>query len=176
MSISVSLIAAVAENGVIGNAKSGHHYSLPWDIKSEFQYFRKTTTGKPIIFGRKTLESLGGKPLPKRLNIIVTRDTSYTLDGAVVAHSVDDAIRLAKDAAAKDGIDEIFVGGGAEIYKLALPSADRLYLTEIHLKPEGDTVFPPFARDEWNEVKREFHKAKEGESADYTITVLERKL
>ena len=175
MSIKVSLIAAIAENGVIGNAKGGNHYSLPWEIKSEFQYFRKTTIGKPLVFGRKTLETFG-KPLPGRQNIIVTRDRDYKVEGALVAHTVEDAITAAKESAAKTGLDEIFVGGGAEIYRAALPFADRLYLTEVHLKPEGDTLFPPFDRACFTEVKREFHQKKEGESADYTITVLERKL
>jgi dihydrofolate reductase len=169
MTVKVSLIAAVAENGVMGKGDW-----LPWEIKSEFQYFKKTTLGHPIIFGRKTLETLGG-PLPKRENIVVTRDPNYTTEGAVVKHTLEAAITHAKATAERDGVEQVFVGGGAEIYALALPHADRLYLTEIHLKPDGDTVFPPFDRGEWNEVKREFHKAKEGESADYTITVLERK-
>ncbi len=169
MTVKVALIAAVAENGVMGKGDW-----LPWEIKSEFQYFKKTTLGHPIIFGRKTLETLGG-PLPKRENIVVTRDPDYTAEGAVVKHTLEAAITHAKATAARDGVEQVFVGGGAEIYALALPHADRLYLTEIHLKPDGDTVFPPFDRSEWDEVKREFHKAKEGESADYTITVLERK-
>ncbi|MDI1228747.1 MAG: dihydrofolate reductase [bacterium] len=169
MTVKVALIAAVAENGVMGKGDW-----LPWEIKSEFQYFKKTTLGHPIIFGRKTLETLGG-PLPKRENIVVTRDQNYTAEGAVVKHTLEAAITHGKATAERDGMEQVFVGGGAEIYALALPHADRLYLTEIHLKPEGDTVFPPFDRSEWDEVKREFHKAKEGESADYTITVLERK-
>lgn len=169
MTVKVALIAAVAENGVMGKGDW-----LPWEIKSEFQYFKKTTLGHPIIFGRKTLETLGG-PLPKRENIVVTRDTNYKTEGAVVKHTLEAAITHAKTTAERDGVEQVFVGGGAEIYALALPTADRLYLTEIHLKPEGDTVFPAFDRSEWHEVKREFHKAKEGESADYTITVLERK-
>ncbi len=169
MTVKVSLIAAVAENGVMGKGDW-----LPWEIKSEFQYFKKTTLGHPIIFGRKTLETLGG-PLPKRENIVVTRDPNYTTEGAVVKHTLEAAITHAKSTAERDGVEQVFVGGGAEIYALALPHADRLYLTEIHLKPDGDTVFPPFDRSQWVEVKREFHKAKEGESADYTITVLERK-
>lgn len=169
MTVKVSLIAAVAENGVMGKGDW-----LPWEIKSEFQYFKKTTLGHPIIFGRKTLETLGG-PLPKRENIVVTRDPNYTTEGAVVKHTLEAAITHAKSTAERDGVEQVFVGGGAEIYALALPHADRLYLTEIHLKPDGDTVFPAFDRSQWVEVKREFHKAKEGESADYTITVLERK-
>jgi dihydrofolate reductase len=169
MTAKVSLIAAVAENGVIG--KGGQ---LPWHIKSEFRYFRDTTIGKPIVMGRRSFESLG-KPLPKRANIIVTRDPEFKVEGAIVTHSLEDGIRIAQDIAQKDGVDEIFIGGGSEIYRLSLPGADRLYLTEVHMTPEGDTLFPAFDRSEWQEVKREFHKAGDGETADYTITVLERK-
>ena len=168
--VKVSLIAAVAENGVIG--KDG---KLPWHIRSEFQYFRNTTVGRPIVMGRKSFESLG-KPLPKRANIIVTRDKGFAVEGAIVTHSLEEGINIARGIAEKDGVDELFIGGGSEIYRLSLPGADRLYLTEVHMKPQGDTLFPAFDREEWQEVKREFHKAKEGETADYTITVLERKL
>jgi dihydrofolate reductase len=164
------LIAAVAENGVIGR-----NNQLPWHIKSEFQYFKTTTLGHPIVMGRRSFESLG-KPLPKRANIIVTRDTSFSAKGVIVAHSVEEGVSIAKDIAAKENVGEVFIGGGADIYRLSLPHADRLYLTEIHLKPEGDTRFPAFDRNDWKEVKREFHPKQEGETADYTITVLERKL
>jgi dihydrofolate reductase len=170
MTIKVSLIAAVADNGVIGK-----NNELPWRIKSEFQYFKNTTVGHPIVMGRRSFESLG-KPLPKRANIVVTRDKNFKAEGVIVAHSLEDGLRIAKDIAAKDNVDQVFIGGGADIYRLSLPGADRLYLTEVHLKPEGDTLFPTFDRTAWTEVKREFHPAKEGETADYTITVLERKL
>lgn len=173
MSVTISLIAAVGENGVMGKSGAANH-SLPWDIKSEFKYFRDTTMGKPIIWGRRTIEALG-KPLPGRLNIIVTRDAGYQMEGAIVLHTLDAAIKAATEAAEDAQIDEIFIGGGAEIYKQALPSCDRLYLTEVHMKPEGDTVFPDFDRSAFEEVKREFHAKKPGESADYTITVLERR-
>jgi dihydrofolate reductase len=162
----ISLIAAVAENGVIGN--KGH---LPWHIKSEFQYFKDMTVRKPVIMGRKTFDGLPGGPLKDRPNIVITRDPSYTHLSATVTTSLERALEIAR----KYGGDEIMIAGGAEIYKLAMPMADRLYLTEIHLKPEGDTKFPAFDRKGWVETKREFHKAQPGESADYTITVLDRK-
>lgn len=165
----ISLIAAVAENGVIGQGNK-----LPWHIKSEWQYFVRMTKHKPIIMGRKTFESLGA-PLKERANIIVTRDANYKRAGIIVTTSLEKAIEISRKIAAETGQDEIMVGGGAEIYRLALPMADRLYLTEIHLRPEGDTQFPPFDRNEWLEIKREFHKAQAGETADYTIMVLERK-
>lgn len=170
MTIKVSLIAAVAENGVIGKDNQ-----LPWHIKSEFQYFKNTTLGHPIVMGRRSFESLG-KPLPKRANIVVTRDKTFAAQGVIVAHSLEEGIKIAKDIAAKDKVEEVFIGGGADIYRLSLPGADRLYLTEVHLKPEGDTRFPDFDRGDWKEVKREYHPAAEGETAAYTITVLERKL
>jgi len=165
----ISMIAAVAENGIIGKDNK-----LPWEIKSEWQYFVRMTKHKPIIMGRLTFESLGS-PLKERPNIIVTRDVSYRREGIIVTTTLEKALEVAKKIAAETGQDEIMIGGGAEIYKLALPLADRLYLTEVHLKPEGDTTFPDFNRNEWVETKREFHKALPGETADYTITVLERK-
>jgi dihydrofolate reductase len=164
----ISLIAAVAENGVIGRAGG-----MPWHIKSELQYFKTTTKGRPIVMGRKSLEALG-KPLPGRANIIISRNPDYRPEGCFAATTIDDGLATARQLAARDGVDEIFIGGGAEIYRQTLPLADRLYLTEIHLTPEGDTLFPAFDRSAWREVKREFHAAKDGESADYTITVLER--
>ncbi len=164
----ISLIAAIAQNGIIGRENE-----LPWRIKSELQYFRRTTTGKPIVMGRKSFESLG-KPLLDRTNIVISRNPDYRVEGCVTVASLDEGLGEARDVAARDGVDEIFIGGGAEIYRQTLPLADRLYLTEVHLKPEGDTTFPAFDRSAWREVKREFHAAKDGESADYTITVLER--
>ncbi|MDP2205217.1 MAG: dihydrofolate reductase [Alphaproteobacteria bacterium] len=164
----ISLIAAVAENGVIGKGNE-----LPWRIKSEMQYFKRTTSGKPVVMGRKSFESLG-KPLTDRTNIIISRNPEYRIEGCVTVTSLDEGLAAAQEVAARDGVDEIFIGGGADIYRQTLPLADRLYLTDVHLTPEGDTLFPAFDRAGWREVKREFHAAKDGESADYTITVLER--
>ncbi len=165
----ISLIAAAAENGVIGI-----NNTLPWHIKSEFAYFVRMTKHKPVIMGRKTFESING-PLKNRTNIIVTRDTSYKKEGATVVHTLEDALARARTVAAETGADEIMIGGGADIYKQSLPYADRLYLTEIHAQPEGDAHFPAFDRADWTETKSEFHKAAEGESADYTIRVFDRK-
>lgn len=167
--IKIALIAAIADNGVIGR-----NTALPWHIKSEFQYFRNTTLGHPIVMGRKSFEALG-KPLPKRANIIVTRDQAFSAPGTLVAHSLEDGIALGREIALKDGVGQVFIGGGADIYRSTLDIADRLYVTEVHMAPEGDTRFPPFDRSQWIETKREFHNAQPGEDADYTITVLERK-
>jgi len=163
----ISIIAAVAENGIIGN-----NNNLPWHIKSEWQYFIKMTKNKPIIMGRKTFESLG-KPLKDRSNIIVTRDKSYKGDGIIVTHTIENALNIAKKIARDTKQDEIMIGGGAEIYKLALPLSDRLYLTTIHLNPQGDTKFPKINKEEWLEVKSEFHQALSGETSDYTIKVFD---
>ncbi len=162
-------IAAMAENRVIGMDNK-----LPWHIKSEWDYFVRMTKFKPIIMGRKTFESLG-KPLKDRANIIITRDASYKRDGIIVTTSLDKALEIAKKIADETKQEEIMIGGGEEIYRLTLPITDRLYLTEVHLKPEGDAFFPEFDKSEWVETRREFHKAQAGESADYTVTVLERK-
>lgn len=169
----ISAIVAVADNGVMGRSGGGH-MGLPWRIRSEFAYFKKTTMGHPLIHGRKSFDAMG-KALPGRTNIVITRDAAYAREGVIVVHTLQDAIEKAKAVAAKDGKDEIFICGGAEIYRQALPLTQKLYFTEVHLNPEGDIRFPAFDRTEWTEIKREFHKAQEGEDGDYTITVLERK-
>ncbi len=165
----ISLIAAAAENGVIGKDNK-----LPWSIKSEFAYFVRMTKYKPVIMGRKTFESLH-EPLKDRANIVITRDASYARPGIIVATTLEKALDTAKTIAAETKVDEVMVIGGAEIYKLAMPLADRLYLTEVHMLPEGDATFPAFNRKEWLETKNEFHKAQPGESADYTIRIYDRK-
>lgn len=170
--IHVASIVAVADNGVIG--KTGAHLGMPWHIPSEFAYFKKTTLGHPVIHGRKSFAALGNKPLPKRPNIVVTRDKSFTGHGFDVAHTIEEAIDIARLRAAGLNVDTVFVCGGAEIYRQAMDLIDRLYYTEIHMQPEGDVTFPDFNRSEWREIRREFHKAQDGESADYSITVLER--
>lgn len=164
----ISLIAAVAENGVIGS-----NGDIPWRIKSDFRYFKEMTTGKPVIMGRKTFEGLPGGPLKNRPNIVISRDPAYSPNGGTAARSFEEAIDLAR--ATNTGSDEIMIAGGAEIYRLALPMADRLYINKIHVRPEGDTFFPPFDRDDWIETRKEHHAAGPDETADYTITILVRK-
>jgi dihydrofolate reductase len=166
----ICLIAAIADNGVIGRDNK-----MTWHIESELHYFMEMTRHKPIIMGRKTFDDLGA-PLKDRPNIIVTRDASYTHPEIFVTDNLEKALTLAKDIAAKTHAEEIMIGGGAEIYKQTLPLADRLYLTEVHFRPEGNVIFPTFNKNAWRETSRIFHKAKKGETADYTITVLERKM
>lgn len=165
----VAAIVAVADNGVIGRDND-----MAWHIPSEFAHFRRMTLGRPVIMGRKSFAALG-KPLPKRANIIVTRDKSWTAEGVTVCHSVEEAIDAGIIAAQKAGVDTVFITGGAEIYAQAMPWTEMLYYTEVHLTPEGQTRFPAFDRNEFNEVAREFHPRQPGDEADYTITVLQRK-
>jgi dihydrofolate reductase len=146
----VSLIAALSRNGVIGR-----NNQLPWRIPEDLRRFRQLTTGHPVLMGRKTYESivrtLGG-PLPGRENIVLTRSLHYQAPGCRVAHSVQAALDQAHEAA---GAEEVFVIGGAELYRLLLPVAQHLYLTEIHAEFEGDAWFPPFSAREWRETSRE---------------------
>lgn len=139
----VSLIAAASLNGVIGREQK-----LPWDLPEDLKYFKERTYGAPVIMGRKTFDSIR-RPLPGRKNIIVTRRTDLIIPGAWLAQTLEQAMREAGD------VPEVFILGGGEIYRLALPFADRIYLTEIDLKIEGDTTFPDFSREDFKETKRE---------------------
>jgi len=159
----ISLIVAMDENRVIG-----YKNKLPWNLPSELNYFRETTKAKPVIMGRKTHESIG-RPMPERLNIIITRDKNYKTNNCVVVHSREDAVKAAK------GSDEIMVIGGAEIYKMFLSIADRLYVTKVHGKFKGDTYFPEFNENEWVKIKEKFVQKDNENKYSYTIMVLERK-
>lgn len=143
----LAIIAACDKNRVIG-----HGGSLPWDIPADMQYFREMTRGKPVIMGRKTHESIG-RALPKRLNIVVTRQSDYQpAEGCTVALSLEEAIQLGKQAAAETGADEIMLIGGGQLYRQALPLAERIYLTQVEAEFPGDTYFPELAPDEWQLV------------------------
>ncbi|MBT6032845.1 MAG: type 3 dihydrofolate reductase [Kordiimonadaceae bacterium] len=166
--IKTSLIVAATENGVIGKDND-----MPWKISSDLQYFKKITMNKPIIMGRKTFQSIG-KPLPGRVNIVITRDTNFVVDGVITAHSVDMALDVAKGMAGSKGLKEIMVIGGAQIYALCLPQADRLYLTRIHAEIEGDAYFPELDAKDWLEYSSDRHKAGEKDSHDYSFIVLDR--
>lgn len=165
----LALIAALAENRVIGTRNA-----LPWRVKNDFRRFRALTMGKPLIMGRKTFESIG-KPLDGRDNIVLTRKASATIDGAIVAGSLEEALSLAADRAAARGVDEIFVIGGGELFKEALPLAERLYLTHIEAVPEGDAYFPDVSPEDWMETAREPIAASEGDTARAVHAVYERR-
>lgn len=140
----VVMVAAVADNGVIGLDGD-----IPWSLPEDLKHFRATTKGNSVVMGRRTYESIG-HPLPFRSNIVVTRQTDWAADGVLVAHSVADAIAMAADF---EG--DVMVIGGAQVYEAAMPFADVQVLTEVHLTPEGDTHYPDFDRAEWTETKRE---------------------
>jgi dihydrofolate reductase len=150
----LTLIAAVARDGVIGL-----NNTLPWRLPEDFRRFKALTLGHPVVMGRKTWDSLG-RPLPGRENIVITRDPARILPGASAVASLAQAIELAAQSAA--GADEIFVIGGAEIYRLALPLAQRLQLTEIDANFAGDAHFPTIDRTLWHETTRETHHADAG--------------
>jgi dihydrofolate reductase len=145
----VTFVVAVAENGVIG--RDGQ---LPWRMPTDLKRFRKLTIGKPVVMGRKTYESLR-KPLDGRDNIVVTRQKDFAAPGIHVASSVEDALALARKLGNARNADEIAVIGGAEIFRAALPFADRIYLTIVKARPEGDTVLEPFDPAQWRETLRE---------------------
>ena len=166
----ISLIAAVAQNDVIGCTNAEGKPDMPWHLPDDFAYFKRKTSHHPIIMGRKSLDALG-KPLPNRTNIVLTRNKDSEADGVKVMHTLDAAIDVAKAI----NPNEIFVIGGAEIYKMALPVATTLYLTEIHKAYEGDARFPTFDRADWQEVSRVPHAADERHEVGFDFVTYERK-
>lgn len=163
------MIVAAAQNRVIGRENA-----LPWYLPNDLKYFKQTTLGKPIIMGRKTYESIG-KPLPGRTNIVITRQEDYQPEGVKVVHSVEEARDLAENVCLIDGQTEAMIMGGAEIYTLALPHADRLYLTEVHADVEGDAYFPEYDKSEWQEVSRENFSAEGANPYDYSFVVYDKR-
>jgi dihydrofolate reductase len=158
----ISIIVAAAENGVIGREGD-----LPWHISTDLRRFKRTTLGHAVVMGRRTWESLGGKPLPGRVNIVMTRDRDYRAEGALVVHDLEAALAACPEA------EELFIAGGGEIYPLALPLAHRVYLTRVHLEPEGDTRFP--ALDEgWRLAWEEAHEAESEGGPAFTFQIWER--
>jgi dihydrofolate reductase len=158
----VSVIAAVADNNAIGLDNG-----LPWHLPEDLKHFRSLTMGHHIIMGRKTYESLG-RLLPGRTTVIVTRQTDYCIEGALVATSLEEAVSLCGND------DEVFVIGGAELYKLALPAADKLYLTEVNGEFAADTFFPEYDKAAWREVARERLVSESGLA--FSFVVYERQL
>lgn len=156
----IALIVAVAKNGVIGAGGA-----LPWRIPGDMKWFRARTMGHHVVMGRKTWASLG-KPLVGRTNLVLSRDPALVVSGATIVRSLDEAIAIAEAA----GEAELFVIGGGELYRDALPRADRIDLTEVDAAPEGDTFFPAIDRAVWRERSSEAH---DGDPA-YRFVVLER--
>ncbi len=159
----LALIAAVARNGVIGRGGD-----LPWRIPADLRFFKATTMGKPMIMGRRTFESIG-KALPGRTSIVVTRQADFAAEDVEVAGDLAQALKIAADL----GAEEAMVIGGGEIYAAALPRADRIYLTEVHIDAEGDVHFPPLDPAQWRELSRDDHPA-EGDTPAFSFVILER--
>lgn len=159
----VTLIVAVAEHGVIGQGNA-----LPWHLPGDLQRFKALTLGKPIIMGRKTFDSIG-RPLPGRSNIVISRQPELRLPGCVVVASLPAALTAAGTA------DEVMIIGGAEIYRQALPLAQRIYLTRVHAAIPGDAVFPALDAAQWRELVREDYSADERHAYAYSFVTLERR-
>jgi dihydrofolate reductase len=167
----IVLIAAVAENGVIGADGA-----IPWRLKSDMRRFKAMTLDKPVVMGRKTFESFPRRPLPGRSNIVITRDPDYRAAGAVVTTSMAAARAVATGDALRRFATEIAVIGGAEIYAQWLEFVDRLEITEVHARPDGDTSFMAIDPAAWQEVARRRHSAGPDDSADYSyVTYIRRK-
>lgn len=158
----ITIIVAAAENNAIGKDND-----LLWHLPNDLKFFKQKTSGRSLIMGRKTFESLDG-PLPKRRNLIVTRQSNYQASGAEVVHSLPEALALCA------GEEEVFIGGGAEIYKQALPFVDRIYLTRVHTHIQGDSYFVDLDEQEWNLVSTERHSADDRHAFAYTFMLYER--
>jgi dihydrofolate reductase len=158
----ITLIVAAADNGVIGRDNA-----LPWHLPDDLKRFKRLTWGKPVVMGRKTFESIG-KPLPGRLNIVVTRDANYRRDGVTVVHGVEEAVRAAGEAT------ELMVIGGAELFRLFLPRATRVHLTRVHADVAGDAMWPALD-DTWAIVESETHAADERHASSMTFEVWEKR-
>lgn len=165
MSVETVLIAAVADNNVIGNGPD-----IPWHLPSDFAHFKSTTLGKPLIMGRKTFESIG-RPLPGRTNIIVSRQKGYQPDGVIVVDSLEAAILHAKTIAQADGEGAVMVAGGADIYRQAMEVADKLIISHVALSPEGDALFPEVDPVVWQLAEELPVTPSEKDSATYSIQV-----
>ena len=160
----ISLIVAVADNGVIGSQGQ-----LPWRLPADLQHFKKLTLGHPVIMGRRTFDSIG-RPLPQRTNIVVTRQTNWTAPGTETAASVAAAV-----ARATELDTQVCIIGGGEIYREALPMANEVYLTEVHTMVEGDAFFPTLSPNEWREEARERHEADERHAFAFSFVTLRRR-
>ncbi|WP_375649612.1 dihydrofolate reductase [Bartonella sp. OT172YNZD] len=169
MTISICLIAAVAENGVIGREGA-----MPWHLSTDLRRFKALTLGRPIIMGRKTWDSLG-RPLPGRTNIVITRDCTFVAEGAVVAHSLSQACSIARSEASQNGADEVFIIGGGEIFQQGLHMADKIFLTEVLASIEGDSFFPVFNKEKWTIVETQDIPKGDKDSHPTRFFVYERK-
>lgn len=160
----VSAIVAAAQNQVIGDGAD-----IPWRLSSDLKYFKRTTLNHHIIMGRKTFDSIG-KPLPKRTNIVLTRNPHYLGNGIIVAHTIEEALTVAYD----NDEEEVFIIGGGDIYQHSMPFWDRVYLTRVDATPDGNVVFPKLLDTDWKLVSSESHVAGERDDFDFRFEVYER--
>ncbi|MGY3450710.1 dihydrofolate reductase [Bradyrhizobium sp. USDA 4353] len=167
--IEIVFVVAMAENRVIGADGA-----IPWRQKSDMRRFKAMTMGRPIVMGRKTFMSFPRRPLPGRTNIVITRDTAFRADGAIVTHTVDEALDIARGDALRRSAAEIAVIGGAQIYAATLSLADRLEITEVHACPPGDTLFPVIDPIQWEEVARERHASGPDDQAEFSYVTYRR--
>lgn len=164
----ISLIAAVAENRTIG--RDG---GLPWHLPGDLKHFKALTTGKPVVMGRRTFQSIG-KPLPGRPNVVISRGGMFKPDGVALCASIGDALDDAERMAYEIGADEIMVIGGERVYRETLSVAGRIYLTEVLCRAEGNAYFPELDREEWVETARENGRRGEGDDQDYNFVILDK--
>lgn len=162
--VRLSLLVAASENDVIGKDNQ-----LPWHLPNDLKYFKNQTWAMPILMGRKTFDSIG-KPLPGRKSIVITRNSDWSHEGVDVVHSLDEAIEKAKSYGAR----EIFVIGGAEIFRSSFKDADRIYLTRVHQQVEGDVYFPKLEPSEWSLVQDRYCAADEKNAYAHTFQVWDR--
>ncbi|MDF1588242.1 MAG: type 3 dihydrofolate reductase [Gammaproteobacteria bacterium] len=159
----IAIIVAMDQQSLIGK-----NNDLPWKLSADLQNFRRVTMGKPIIMGRNTHESIG-RPLPGRTNIIVTKNKDYAVDGCIVVHTIEDALKACGDA------EEAMIMGGASLYQQFLPLADRLYLTQVHANlEEGDTWFPDWQKSDWQQLNREDHPADDKNEFPFSFIIYDR--
>ncbi len=169
LKVRLALVVAASENGVIGRAGG-----LPWHIRSDLKLFKRITDAKPIIMGSATWDSLPRKPLPGRLNLVLSRDAKFEAEGGIVCSSLFEALDIAREHAIDDGAEEICVIGGANVFAQTLAKADRIYLTEVQATVEGDTHFPPLDPAQWRLASTEPHEKGEGDDFAFTLKIFER--
>jgi dihydrofolate reductase len=162
------MIVAMAKNRVIGRENQ-----LPWHLPEDLKYFKRVTMGKPIVMGRKTYESIG-RPLPGRLNVVLTRDARWQAEGVTPAQTIDGALAVAIAQAESKEKDEVMIIGGDQVYALCLPLVDRLYVTQVHAEVEGDAYFPEVDWSQWHQISSEDHQASDNNPYDYSFVVYDR--
>ncbi|AUG52174.1 dihydrofolate reductase [Thalassospira marina] len=167
--VSRTAVVAVSQNHAIGS--DGW---MPWDIPEDLKRFKELTRGKPMIMGRVTFESIG-KPLPGRTSIVITRDKNWSFDHerVIVCHDIETAIKLADNIALRDGVNDVIIAGGAQIYRLALPYTTRYEITEVHETFDADTFLPPLPAADWQEINREDRKNTEN-GPDFSFVTLDK--